>query len=178
MSSRARILVIDDDPLFRSLIVSLLRREYVVAVAADGAEGFYKALEHPPAVAVIDIQMPGWDGIKTLRAFRSHPALCDVRTMMLTADASQGTVMAAIQGGAHDYVVKSSFSHEDFCRKLGRLLPDAADAPAGGERSVPVGGRGPGTSRILERVPLPASADAAGGDAAHERLQQIIDAWE
>ena len=199
---KARILIVDDDVAIHRVIEKILTvsrtatdagdadrdappssKTYALSFASNGQEAVTLAERAqrqgtPFKVALVDVRMPGWDGIKTLRAFRSHPALCDVRTMMLTADASQGTVMAAIQGGAHDYVVKSSFSHEDFCRKLGRLLPDAADASAGGERSVPVGGRRPGTSRILERVPLPASAEAAGGDAAHERLQQIIDAWE
>ena len=69
MLKRARILVIDDDPLFRSLIVSLLRKQYYVSVASNGSEGFYKALEQPPELAIIDVQMPVWDGLKTLRAF-------------------------------------------------------------------------------------------------------------
>jgi CheY-like chemotaxis protein len=178
MTSRPRVLVIDDDPLFRSLIVSLLRRDYVVSVASDGAEGFYKALEHPPAVAVIDVQMPGWDGLKTLKAFRAHPVLREVRTVILTADASRGTVLAAIQGGAHDYVVKTSFSHHDFCRKLSRLLAESGPPPATDDRQPLSAERRIGTSRILERVAVPAQIEANGRDSEDERLQQIIDGWE
>ena len=55
--NRARVLVIDDDPLFRSLITSILRRDFLVSVAADGSEGYYKAIEHPPQLAIIDVQM-------------------------------------------------------------------------------------------------------------------------
>lgn len=178
MPSRPRILVIDDDPLFRSLIVSLLRRDYLVAVASDGAEGFYKALEHPPAVAIIDVQMPGWDGLKTLKAFRAHPVLREVRTMILTADASKGTVLAAIQGGAHDYIVKTSFSHDDFCRKLSHLLADAAPPAPDNEPGGLSSERRVGASRLLERVPLPAEVKADTRDTENERLQQIIDGWE
>jgi CheY-like chemotaxis protein len=178
MSSRPRILVIDDDPLFRSLILSLLRRDYVVSVASDGAEGFYKALEHPPAVVVIDVQMPGWDGLKTLKAFRAHPVLREVRAIILTADASRGTVLAAIQGGAHDYVVKTSFSHDEFCRKLARLLSENESAPSAEDTALaPSEGR-IGTSRILERITVPAEAEADARDSEHQRLQQIIDGWE
>ena len=104
MGNHARILVIDDDPLFRSLIVSLLRKNYMVAVASDGFEGYHKALQHPPDIALVDIQMPGWDGLKTLKAFRDHPSLEDTKILMLTGDASRETVLAAIQGGANDYV--------------------------------------------------------------------------
>ena len=107
--SNARILVIDDDPLFRNLMVSFLRREYFVSVASDGSEGFYKALEYPPDIAIVDVQMPVWDGLQTLKAFRSHPTLCKTKIIMLTSDASKGTVVAAIQGGANDYIIKTSF---------------------------------------------------------------------
>ncbi|ADG68090.1 response regulator receiver [Planctopirus limnophila DSM 3776] len=122
-NDRPRVLVIDDDPLFRSLITTLLRKEYFVAVAADGAEGFYKAAEHPPDIVLIDVQMPGWDGIKTLKHFRGHPSLSHVSLVMLTSDSTRDTVMAAIQAGAQDYIVKTSFSKEDLFNKLARLDP-------------------------------------------------------
>jgi DNA-binding response OmpR family regulator len=126
MLKRARILVIDDDPLFRSLIVSLLRKQYYVSVAGDGSEGFYKALEQPPELAIIDVQMPVWDGLKTLRAFRTHPALATVKTMILSGDANRDTVLAAIYDGANDYVIKSSFSKTEFLEKIVNLLSGTA----------------------------------------------------
>ena len=126
MLKRARILVIDDDPLFRSLIVSLLRKQYYVSVAGDGSEGFFKALEQPPELAIIDVQMPVWDGLKTLRAFRSHPALAMVKTMILSGDANKDTVLAAINDGANDYVIKSSFSKTEFLVKIVNLLSRTA----------------------------------------------------
>ena len=45
---RPRALVMDDDPLFRTLLVAMLKRDYTVTAAADGSNGFYKALEAPP----------------------------------------------------------------------------------------------------------------------------------
>ncbi len=116
--SNARILVIDDDPLFRNLMVSFLRREYFVSVASDGSQGFYKALEYPPDVAIVDVQMAVWDGLQTLKAFRSHPLLNKTKIIMLTSDASKETVIAAIQGGANDYIIKTSFSKSEFLDKV------------------------------------------------------------
>jgi len=116
--SNARVLVIDDDPLFRNLMVSFLRREYIVSVASDGSEGFYKALEYPPDIAIVDVQMDVWDGLKTLKAFRSHPVLNQTKIIMLTSDASKETVIAAIQGGANDYIIKTSFSKIEFLEKV------------------------------------------------------------
>jgi CheY-like chemotaxis protein len=120
-TQRPRILIIDDDPLYRSLMTTLLRKDYLLAVAADGAEGYQKALQHPPDIAIIDIQMPGWDGLKTLDEFRKNPILKRVKIVMLTGDASKESVVAAIRGGANDYVIKTSFSREEFREKLRRL---------------------------------------------------------
>ena len=116
--SNARVLVIDDDPLFRNLMVSFLRREYIVSVASDGSEGFYKALEYPPDIAIVDVQMDVWDGLQTLKAFRTHPMLNQTKIIMLTSDASKETVVAAIQGGANDYIIKTSFSKMEFLDKV------------------------------------------------------------
>ncbi len=118
-----RVLIIDDDPLIRTLLVSALRKDCLVAVAAEGSEGFAKALELKPDVAVIDVNMPGWDGLKTLEAFRAHPSLREIKIIMLTADSSKQTVMAAVRAGANDYLIKTSFSKAEFYRKLNQLVP-------------------------------------------------------
>jgi CheY-like chemotaxis protein len=199
-SSPTRVLIIDDDPLIRTLLVSALRKECLVAVAAEGSEGFYKALELTPDVAVIDVNMPGWDGLKTLEAFRAHPGLKNVKVIMLTADASKQTVMAAIRGGAHDYVIKTTFSKADFYRKLNRLVPDsiaqvpppgiepgseqdfvpATDAAAADcqtadrESSVVLNRQDAGRTEFAVSA-LAATAAAAN---AESRLQELIDDWE
>ena len=148
--SRYRILLIDDDPLFRSLIMALLRKDYMVSVASNGFDGFQKGLEHPPHLAVIDVQMPVWDGLKTLKAFHIHPTLKNVPVMMLTSDASKETVLASIHAGAQGYIIKSTFCKEDFLKKVHRLL---------GEDDEP-----------------PTTADA--NTAPHAELQPMHESWE
>lgn len=194
---RARVLVIDDDPLFRSLIVSLLRKEFLVSVAADGSEGLYKALEQPPEIAVIDIRMPGWDGLTTLKAFRSHPSLQNVKAVILTADASRQTVLAAIDGGADDYVVKTNFAREDFLGKLERLLsrdaparPVSAASPEARATDAPPLAAGPAAAPLIPADECPTESVAVNPGAAKslaatpagglesEALQEIIDSWE
>jgi CheY-like chemotaxis protein len=202
VKSRAtRVLIIDDDPLIRTLLVSALRKECFVAVAAEGAEGFAKALELKPDVAVIDVNMPGWDGLKTLEAFRSHIDLRDIKIIMLTADASKQTVMAAVRAGANDYLIKTSFSKADFYRKLNHLVPDtirqspllneprAAEivdlafehssanvSDADADESL----NGPHNPDALGSV----CSDAAAASASHNdatadsQLQVMIDGWE
>lgn len=122
MSSRYRILVVDDDQMIRNLVVSYLRKDYLVSVASTGKEAYDKALEHRPDLVIIDIQMPGWDGLQTLAAFQNHPQLNTVKKMMLTGDAKKGTVMAAIKGGASGYMIKTRFNKEEFLGKVSDVL--------------------------------------------------------
>lgn len=163
MLNRPRILVIDDDPMFRNLIATLLRKDYFVAVANDGSEGFHKAMGHPPVVAVIDVQMPVWDGLTTLKAFRTHPNLAHTKVMMLTSDASKETVLAAIEAGANEYVIKTSFSKDEFLQKLHRLMNPRSEVAA-----VPATTHAP-------HVPARRSTDPLYEDPA---LQGLIDSWE
>lgn len=184
--SRARVLVIDDDPLFRSLLTSMLRKDYLVSVACDGAEGYYKALEHPPRLAIVDIQMPGWDGLKTLKAFRNHHLLAQVPVMMLTSDSSRQTVMAAIQGGARDYVIKTTLSRDDFLQKVTRQLELATtsnESPREGAASASPTRRRPdlGPSHAAESSSFTAVAlsEEQSAEASEDAmLQQILDNWD
>lgn len=172
-SRRDHVLVIDDDPLFRSLLVTILRRDFGVSVASEGSEGFYQALERIPTLAVIDIQMPGWDGLRTLQAFRSHPLLQALPIIIMTSDASRETVMAAIHGGADEYIVKTSFNRDSLLEKVRCLL-------ARGERkSVAVS-----AATAADRSQLPTGLRSSGEDAVdallaeESRLQEVLDGWE
>ena len=122
MANRLRILVIDDDPMFRNVIVSLLRKNYIISVASDGKSGFDKAQLHRPDLVIIDYQMPGWDGLRTLRAFRNDLRFQSVKTMMLTSDATKETVLAAIEAGADSYIIKTTFNKDDFLAKIEQHL--------------------------------------------------------
>lgn len=187
--SNARILVIDDDPLFRNLMVSFLRREYFVSVASDGSEGFYKALEYPPDIAIVDVQMPVWDGLQTLKAFRSHPTLCKTKIIMLTSDASKGTVVAAIQGGANDYIIKTSFSKTELLDKVRKFAQpgsgNVANTPNSARRQNSV-------TTVVSSTPQPHPAEKSAGRASNEdqlsdlsldkseeeMLEEIMEEWE
>jgi CheY-like chemotaxis protein len=187
--SPTRVLIIDDDPLIRSLLVSTLRKDCLVAVATEGSEGFFKALELKPDVAVIDVNMPGWDGLRTLETFRTHPELKNVKVIMLTADASKQTVMAAIHGGAHDYIIKTSFSKADFHRKLNRLVPGSIsdlsqlaepvidDGPEANCYAAPHAAtqRDESDGKTESAAALCAASTSANIES---RLQELIDGWE
>jgi DNA-binding response OmpR family regulator len=183
--ARARVIIIDDDPQIRSLLTSFLRREFLVSVAADGQEGFQKAQEHVPDVAVIDIHMPVWDGLQTLKMFRALPALRGVRVVMLTADSSRQTVMTAIAHGADDYIVKTALSKDDLLAKLRRARDATAAVPQPQFLAAAQARETPRAPAPAPHVPLPTegpSAETPETVAAavpeEAQLQAIIDAWE
>lgn len=175
MPQRARVLVIEDDPLFRSVISTLLRGEYIVQVASEGSEGFFRALEEPPDIAVIDLRMPNWDGLKTLKAFRAHPSLSNVKIVMLSAHATGQTTEAAMQAGADDFVIKTRFGPDELLRKLARLLPaetnaeSAADGHAGAD--LPFANGNLSANQIADRR-------SQTENRANARLQAILDDWD
>lgn len=179
---RRHILIVDDDPLFRSLMVGVLRRDFDVTVACDGADGFYRALDRRPDVTVLDLQMPGWDGLKTLRAFRAHPSLADVRVMVLTSDSSRETVLAAIHAGADDYTIKTAFSRDEFRQKLDRLFRQPR-CESGMDSIIAKAMSAPLSSELqaaeLQSDELNAiDSRRTGWSGSNELLQEAIDAWE
>jgi len=187
MNARPRVLIIDDDATFRSLIVSILRRDFIVSVAADGYEGFCKAREHTPDVAVIDVQMPRWDGIETLKAFRSHASLEHVKIIMMTGDASKETVITSVRCGANDYMIKSNFNKRDIIDKIKRLVSAAWSArikntELTGRNTYPQHatseGQLPPVAGSSQSEPVPWTQSLSDIRDDDERLQRILDSWD
>ncbi|AXB42791.1 response regulator [Amycolatopsis albispora] len=111
-----RVLLADDQPLIRSGFRALLEIEdniEVVAEAADGAEAVTLAARHLPDIALIDIQMPGVDGIEATRRIAADPALAGVRVVILTNYGLDEYVYHALRAGAAGFLVKD-IQPEDF----------------------------------------------------------------
>lgn len=99
-----RVLVVDDDPEIVSLLKRGLAYEgYRVDTASDGAEALAKAREHEPDLVILDIMMPGIDGIEVSKRLRQAS---DVPILMLTARATVADRVAGLNSGADDYLVK------------------------------------------------------------------------
>jgi two-component system alkaline phosphatase synthesis response regulator PhoP len=125
--SRTRVLIVDDDPTFRSLLVAAMRRDHLVSVAVSGEEAFEKAIEWNPDAIILDQEMgDGWDGVETLQKFRQHFLLKSVPVIMCTADSSRATVLSALEADATDYVVKTSFSADVLLAKVTRAVSKTA----------------------------------------------------
>lgn len=103
-----RLMIVDDHPLFReglALTLSAARGIVVAAQAASGQSALDQWSEARPDVAIVDISMPGMDGIATVRQLRARDP--QARILMLTSSEDQDDIMAAIDAGAAGYVTKS-----------------------------------------------------------------------
>ncbi|HID95002.1 MAG TPA: response regulator, partial [Candidatus Latescibacteria bacterium] len=105
VEEKESILIIDDDPQNRLILKTRLKAEgFEVVEASDGLEGLAKLEGDPPSLVMLDIQMPGMDGIQVLEQIRrSHP---EVAVIMITAYGSQEIAVEAMKMGANDYICK------------------------------------------------------------------------
>lgn len=117
---KAHILVVDDDPRITDLMRRILAYEgYSVAIARSGTEALDRSLERPPDLIVLDIMLPGLDGLEVAQRLRA--AGDTVPILMLTA---RGTVADRVKGletGADDYLVKP-FAPEELVARAKALL--------------------------------------------------------
>ncbi len=102
-----RVLVADDDDDIRTLIVMNLELSgYQVASAADGMEAAKLARTLLPDVIVLDLMMPGMDGLEVLHGLKTWPETSEIPIVMLTAKASDHDVWQGWQAGASYYMTK------------------------------------------------------------------------
>src|SRR5882672_9029013 len=104
-SRNGTILVVDDEEIMREILETLLTREgYDVRLAASGGEGLELARALPFDAAIVDIMMPGINGIETLDELKRIDE--DLAVIILTAYASVESAISAMKAGAFDYITK------------------------------------------------------------------------
>jgi len=119
----ARVLVVDDDETVSDVVRRYLEREgYEVETATDGTTALRQALAHLPDLMVLDLMLPGLDGIEVCRRLRqSH----QVPVIMLTAKGGVDERVTGLEVGADDYVTKP-FSPRELTARVGAVLRRAA----------------------------------------------------
>ena len=102
-----RILLVEDEPVIRELVRSLLSEETVsVECASDGLECLKLVKSRAFRLILLDVVLPGLDGISVCRVIKSDPATSAVPLYMLTAKAKPSDVAAAMKAGANGYIHK------------------------------------------------------------------------
>jgi len=129
-----KILVIDDEPSITNLVSAYLKPEgYEVFTAADGNAGLKAARTFKPDLIILDLMLPGIDGIELLTRLRRES---DVYVIMLTARTEETDKIVGLSVGADDYVTKPFSPRELVARVKAALRRLQTGAGAGAERSV------------------------------------------
>ena len=128
--SGTKVLVVDDEPTVREVVASYLRRDgHDVAEAADGTTALELLDADPPDLVVLDMMLPGVNGLDVLRRVR---AVSSIPVIMLTARAEESDRVSGLELGADDYVVKP-FSPRELAARVNGVLRRTAgrvdDAP-------------------------------------------------
>ena len=119
---RPLVLVADDDEdILQLLTFRLERAGYEVVPAQNGTEALRLALELHPALAVLDVMMPGLDGYEVTRELRRHEVTSVMPVILLTARAQASDVSRGMAAGADDYV-KKPFDARELKDRVERLL--------------------------------------------------------
>ncbi|MDR6974100.1 DNA-binding response OmpR family regulator [Streptomyces sp. 3330] len=131
----ARVLVVDDDPTVSEVVAGYLDRAgYVVDRADDGPTALTRAAEHWPDLVVLDLMLPGMDGLEVCRRMRGHGP---VPVIMLTARGDEDDRILGLEVGADDYVTKP-FSPRELVLRVESVL--RRSRPATGARVLGAAG--------------------------------------
>jgi len=102
-----RLLVVDDDPLVRGVLVEMLGAEgYDVRQAGDGEKALAAMRQEPCAAMLLDIHLPGMDGIGVLKAVRRDASMCDLPVIVVTGSDEEDTRLRALTSGANEFITK------------------------------------------------------------------------
>jgi two-component system, OmpR family, response regulator ResD len=131
-TSHGTVLVVDDEPTILDVVGRYMERAgYETHRAADGPEALRLAMEHRPDLVVLDLMLPGIDGIEVMRQLH-EAAGPRIAVILLTARGEQSDKLVGLRHGADDYVVKPFSPAELVARVdavLRRVSPPAEEAP-------------------------------------------------
>ena len=135
------VLVVEDNALNMKLIRSLLQMgKYRVLEAEDAETGLALARQSRPDLILMDIQLPGMDGLAATRALKEDPGLREIPVLALTAHAMQGDELKALEAGCSGYITKPIDTRnflktlEPFTREP-KEMPDVEENPVEGSEN-------------------------------------------
>jgi DNA-binding NarL/FixJ family response regulator len=162
---RVRVLLVDDHALFREGLAGIIDAQpdmQVVGETSDGLEAFVKAQELKPDLILMDVQMPGMDGIESVRQIKQ--VLPETIIVMLTVRGDDAMLFEALKNGAQGYLLKEIRSQALLEMLRGALRGEAALSPN-------LAGRVLSEFQRLSKGGIPEKVDDSG---LTEREQQVL----
>jgi DNA-binding NarL/FixJ family response regulator len=129
LPDRIRILIVDDHPLLREGVVSLVEKQpgmLIVAEASNGEEALQLFEQHIPDITLMDLRLPGMDGIDAMTAILAR--FPNAKIIVLTTFSGDAQILRALKGGARGYLLKDTLRTE---------LLDAIRTVNAGSRRIP-----------------------------------------
>ena len=125
----SRVLIVEDEPDIRELVVHHLKREgYKVSAASSGEEALRQVQAAPPDLVILDLMMPAMDGLEVCRRLRQDPSTVSLPIVMLTAKGDEVDRVLGLEIGADDYIVKP-FSPKELLARVRAVLRRSRPAP-------------------------------------------------
>lgn len=119
--ARKRILVVEDDDDIAALLVRLLQREYEVARESDGPGALAAATRAPPDLVILDVMIPGFDGLGVAQRLKMVPETRRVPVIFLTAKATPRDAARGLEAGGKAYITKP-FHVRDVLDRVRKLI--------------------------------------------------------
>jgi DNA-binding NarL/FixJ family response regulator len=157
------LLIVDDHPVVRDGLSGMFAAtpEFsVLGEAADGAEAIRMAMALKPDVILMDLRMPGMDGVTAIAEFARRGIRA--RVLVLTTYDTDSYVVPAIEAGATGYLLKDAPRAELLRAVRAAARGEAVLAPAV-------------AARLMNRVRVPAAPDAAGGEQISQRELEVLE---
>ena len=120
---RPILLMVEDDEFTHQLVaVTLASHDVELVFESDGARALERIRQVRPDVVLMDVLLPGGDGVELTQRLKSDPALAAIPVVMVTGEARRGILMRSMDAGAADFIVKP-FTPDALVAKLARFVP-------------------------------------------------------
>jgi CheY-like chemotaxis protein/HD-like signal output (HDOD) protein len=152
----SKVLIVDDLAIFRDLITAALRHAgYDTAVAANTTEAAAMIRASRPDLILLDIAMPGVDGLTLMEQLRASPATADIPIIVLTAAVDKQCVVRASRLHPQGYLLKSAFSLDELLARVQKFAPLTAIASSATTTATTTGAATAATSTPPTPPPAP-----------------------